>query len=283
MVELQEALNLPQELYGIANPKSSTGRLDILTRLISDYATEFDGVCEGYKGQLYLEIAPLSFDVFARPGDRLSQLRIQREKDSQSVAQHRMRELYGNGSLAGGVEKLAPLRNDELVPVTVDLLGKGKGSIVAYKAKAAAGVIDLQKVDAYKPQHFWQPIYADNGRLSLVENAFYILVTREDVGVPGHLAAEMVPYYSRSDEFRVHYAGFFDPGFGMTAGQAIGSKAVLEVRSYGVPYTLEHGQIMGWLRYAPIANGFPPAKLYGAGVRSNYQGQGLRLAKHFKQ
>lgn len=283
LVDLQEALQLPQELYGVANPKSSTGRLDILTRLITDYATEFDRVSEGYKGQLFLEVAPLSFGVFARQGDRLSQLRIQRGKDSLSVHQHKMRELYRNGCLAGGVKDLAPLRNDELVPVTVDLRGKGKGSIIAYKAKTATGIVDLRKIDYYDPQLFWQPRYADEGRLGLEENAFYILATREDVGVPNHLAAEMVPYDSRSGEFRVHYAGFFDPGFGMTDGRAMGSKAVLEVRSYGVPFTLEHGQIVGWLRYAPIANGFPPAKLYGSSVRSNYQGQGLRLAKHFKQ
>ena len=283
LVELQEALCLPQELYGVANPKSSTGRLDILTRLISDYATEFDRVPEGYKGLLYLEVAPLSFGVFARQGDRLNQLRIQRGKDSLPVPQHKMRELYAGGSLAGGVTGLAPLRGDELVPVTVDLRGAGKGSIVAYKAKTATGVIDLQNIDHYDPQHFWQPRYADDGRLGLEENAFYILATREDVGVPNHLAAEMVPYDSRSGEFRVHYAGFFDPGFGMIDGRAKGSKAVLEVRSYGVPFALEHGQIVGWLRYAPIANGFAPAKLYGSDVRSNYQGQGLRLAKHFRQ
>ena len=282
LVELQEALALPQDLYGVANPKSSTGRLDILTRLISDYASEFDRVAEGYKGQLYLEVAPLSFGVFARQGDRLNQLRIQRGRDT-SVPQHRMRELYAGGCLAGGVAKLASLRNDELVPVTVDLRGTGKGALIAYKAKAATGVIDLRKIDAYDPQLFWQPRYADDGHLSLEENAFYILATREDVGVPNHLAAEMVPYDSRSGEFRVHYAGFFDPGFGVVDGQASGSKAVLEVRSHGVPFTLEHGQIVGWLKYAPIANSVAPAKLYGSGVRSNYQGQGLKLAKQFRR
>lgn len=282
LVELQEALSLPQDLYGVANPKSSTGRLDILTRLISDYATEFDRVAEGYKGLLYLEVAPLSFGVFARHGDRLSQLRIQRGKGL-TVPQHKMRELYANGCLAGGVRDLAPLRDDVLVPVTVDLRGEAKGSIIAYKAKAATGIIDLRNIGHYDPQQFWQARYADTGRLALEENAFYILATREDVGVPNHLAAEMVPYDSRSGEFRVHYAGFFDPGFGISDGQAKGSKAVLEVRSYGVPFTLEHGQIVGWLRYASIAHGAAPAKLYGRDVKSNYQGQRLRLAKHFKQ
>ena len=282
LIELQEALALPPDLYGMANPKSSTGRLDILTRLISDHASEFDRVSEGYHGALYLEVAPLSFGIFARQGDRLSQLRIHKGRGSLTLTQTRMRELYKGGCLAGGVDGLAPLRNDELVPVTVDLLGSGKGSVVAYKAKAATGVIDLQNIDHYQPQHFWQARYAGDGRLALEENAFYILSTREDVGVPNQLAAEMVPYDSRSGEFRVHYAGFFDPGFGMIDGKARGSKAVLEVRSYGVPFTLEHGQIVGWLRYAPIASE-DPTKLYGSGlVRSNYQGQGLRLAKQFR-
>ena len=282
LVELQEALVLPQDVYGVANPKSSTGRLDILTRLICDHATEFDRVAEGYRGRLYLEVAPLSFSVFARQGDRLNQLRIQRGKDL-AVPQHKMRELYTAGYLTGGVDDPASLRNDELVPVTVDLRGDGRSAIVAYKARAAAGIIDLQRIGEYDPQLFWQPRYVDKGRLGLEENAFYILATRENVGVPNHLAAEMVPYDSRSGEFRVHYAGFFDPGFGLIDGLAKDSRAVLEVRSYGVPFTLEHGQIVGWLRYARIANGVAPSKLYGAGVRSHYQGQGLRLAKHFKQ
>lgn len=279
VVELQEVLNLGPEVFGMANPKSSTGRLDILTRLITDNATEFDRVEIGYKGKLYLEVAPLSFGVLARQGDRLSQLRLQR--GNPSMSQTRMSALYNSGQLIGGVESRPPLRNGELVPVTVDLLGAAKGSIVAYQARKATNVIDLQHIGTYDPHHFWQAIYAGDGRLRLEENAFYILATREDVGVPHQLTAEMVPYDSRSGEFRVHYAGFFDPGFGIIDGKAEGSKAVLEVRSYGVPFTLEHGQIVGWLRYAQVANGHP-AKLYGSGVKSNYQGQGLRLAKHFK-
>lgn len=281
LVELQEVLELPPDVYGVANPKSSTGRLDILTRLISDYATEFDRVAEGYRGKLYLEVAPLSFGVIVRQGDRLNQLRIQRGKEL-SLPQKRTRELYAENRLTGAIDDRKTLRNDELVPVTVDLLGSGPGSIIAYKAKAATGLIDLRRIGEYDPQLFWQARYADDERLSLEENAFYILATREDVGVPNDLAAEMVPFDARSGEFRVHYAGFFDPGFGMTDEIAAGSKAVLEVRSYGVPFTLEHKQVVGWLRYARIA-GSTPAKLYGTGVKSNYQGQGLRLAKQFKR
>ena len=280
VVELLEALDLEAEVYGVANPKSSTGRLDILTRLITDGASEFDRVPPGYTGRLYLEVAPLSFGIFVRPGDRLSQLRLQR--GIAPMRQNRMSELYRAGQLTGGVDDVQPLRNRELVPVTVDLLGSGEGSIVAYKARKATNVIDLNLINHYDPSHFWTEIHAGSGRLHLEENAFYILATREDVGVPPQLAAEMVPYDSRSGEFRVHYAGFFDPGFGMIGDKAVGSKAVLEVRSHGVPFTLEHKQIVGWLRYAPVANGFP-TKLYGVGVSSNYQGQGLRLAKQFKR
>ncbi len=280
VVELMEALHLDAETYGAANPKSSTGRLDILTRLITDDATEFDRVEPGYKGKLYLEVAPLSFPIVVRPGVRLSQLRLHRglgELPQKTVAKY-----YKEGQLIGGVEPLLPLRGGLLVPVTVDLKGDGPGSVVAYRARSASNKIDVGRTDFYDPDQFWDPIHASDGRLSLEEDAFYILSSREDVGVPPQMAAEMVPYDSRSGEFRVHYAGFFDPGFGWADGRAQGSKAVLEVRSYGVPFTLEHGQTVGWLRYTQVASGFATA-LYGVGVESNYQGQGLRLAKHFKR
>ena len=280
VVELIETLKLSAETYGIANPKSSTGRLDILTRLITDGATEFDRVETGYEGKLYLEVAPLSFSVLIQQGARLSQLRLQR--GIAPMPKKTLSELYADGQLTSTTGKLLPLRDEQLVPVTVDLKGTGPGSIVAYKARKATNKINVSLVDHYEPQQFWQEIYAEDGRLSLERDAFYILATVEDVGVPPQLAAEMVPYDSRSGEFRVHYAGFFDPGFGMIDGKARGSKAVLEVRSYGVPFTLEHGQTVGWLRYAPVANGHA-LKLYGSGVQSNYQGQGLRLAKHFRQ
>lgn len=280
VVELAETLNLDFETYGGANPKSSTGRLDILTRLITDNATAFDSVEAGYKGKLYLEVAPLSFPIVVRPGIRLSQLRLHRGVGA--LPQTTIGALYKQGQLIGGVEPLLPLRDGLLVPVTVDLRGAGPGSIVAYRAKSASNKIDVGLVDHYDPRQFWHPVEASDGRLSLEEDAFYILASREDVGVPRQTAAEMVPYDSRSGEFRVHYAGFFDPGFGWVDGKAQGSKAVLEVRSYGVPFTLEHGQTVGWLRYAQVANGFATC-LYGSGVHSNYQGQGLRLAKHFKR
>jgi dCTP deaminase len=166
-----------------------------------------------------------------------------------------------------------------LVPVSVDLGLDGR-KIVGFKAKKNAKKIDYDKINFYNPTEFWEPIHSDHGKLNLDRDDFYILATREEIGVPLHLAAEMVPYDSSSGEFRVHYAGFFDPGFGWD-GKAGGSKAVLEVRSYGVSFTLEHGQVVGWLNYSEIGTGAPD-KVYGRGIKSNYQGQGLALAKQFR-
>lgn len=282
VVELMEAVSLPHDVYGVANPKSSTGRLDILTRLITDRGTAFDRVDYGYKGPLYIEIAPLSFSIVVKPGVRLNQLRLQRGEGPLLLPQKQTSHLYETGQLIKTPGERLPLREDNLVPVTIDLEGSSRGSIIGYKARKNSNKIHLDRVGEYNPREFWQKIESTDGTLNLEEGDFYILATREDVGVPPQVAAEMVPYDNRSGEFRVHYAGFFDPGFGWTEGRgAEGSKAVLEVRSHGVAFTLEHGQIIGWLRYAPIANGFT-TKIYGRDVRSNYQGQGLKLAKQFK-
>jgi dCTP deaminase len=166
------------------------------------------------------------------------------------------------------------------VPVTVDLRGEHTGGVIGYKAKKTTNVIHLEKVGRYDPREFWEKIENRDGRLYLDKGDFYILATREEVGVPPNLAAEMVPYDSSSGEFRVHYAGFFDPGFGWD-GCAGGSRAVLEVRSYGVSFMLEHGQTVGWLSYNRLASG-PTEKVYGAALASNYQGQTIALAKHFR-
>ena len=277
VVELMEHLRLTVDYFAAANPKSSTGRLDVLTRLITDRAVAFDKVEKGYKGPLYLEIAPLTFSVVVRRGTRLSQLRVQR--GSSSVAQSEIQRLYETGQLVKSEGKLLPLR-DGLVPVTVDLKGSGEGSVVGYKARKNSRKIDVDKIRHYDPKEFWEKIEATDGHLNLDQGDFYILATREEVGVPPQLAAEMVAYDTASGEFRVHYAGFFDPGFGWNAG-AGGSRAVLEVRSYGVSFTLEHGQIVGWLDYRQVATGRTDQR-YGEEIRSNYQGQGVALAKHFK-
>jgi dCTP deaminase len=285
VVELQEAVELNADTYGVANPKSSTGRLDVLTRLITDNGTAFDHIRKGYNGRLYLEIAPLSFSIIVRPGIRLNQVRFHRDRGTTggNLSQTYVTRLYEQGQLIGGPSGPSlPLRDGVLVPVTVDLEGKGTGSIVGYRAKKNSNRIEVSRVSYYDPREYWDAIEYSGGRLNLDEGAFYILASREDVGVPRETAAEMVPYDTRSGEFRVHYAGFFDPGFGWINGKALGSKAVLEVRSYGVPFTLEHGQIIGWLRYAPIAGGATD-KVYGTEMASNYQGQGLALAKQFRK
>jgi dCTP deaminase len=288
VVELMESVRLNADTVGIANPKSSTGRLDILTRLITNNGTSFDRIEKGYTGPLFLEIAPLTFSIVVYPGVRLSQVRFHRDRGVTGGAftQSEMERLYDNGQLVRSPDRpLLPLRDGALVPVTVDLRGGRLGAIIGYKAKKYANRIDLTRIDRYDPRDFWEKIESkEDGQLTLDEGDFYILATREEVGVPRQTAAEMVPYDTRSGEFRVHYAGFFDPGFGWTEGAgAGGSRAVLEVRSYGVSFTLEHGQIIGWLRYAPIASGFTE-KLYGSGeLKSNYQGQGVALAKQFKK
>lgn len=280
VVELLESVSLNSETTGLANPKSSTGRLDILTRLITDEATAFDQVRPGYRGPLYLEVAPLTFNVMLREGVRLNQVRFQRGVE-QGIPKNKAQKHYDGGELVGLTSgPRLPIREGGLVPVTVDLVGDGPGCIVGFKARKHTNRIDVNRVGHYDPHEFWDPIKSAGDRLTLNANEFYILATREDVGVPPSLAAEMVPYDTRSGEFRVHYAGFFDPGFGWADGRAKGSKAVLEVRSYGVSFVLEHGQIVGWLRYAPLAGGSTDL-LYGADIKSNYQGQRLALAKQF--
>ena len=276
IVPLQERLQLQAGISALANPKSSTGRLDIFTRVISDGATAFDKVAGGYNGPLYLEIAPRTFSVLVRRGTRLSQIRFQRGSDIRvgvGVA-----ELHRRSPLISGIPG-EPLFRDKLVGVTVDLEGDPQSGLVGYRAKKHSDVIEVDCRERYDIAPFWDPIAVRDGRLILDPDDFYILVTRESVTIPPDHAAEMVAYDTMVGEFRVHYAGFFDPGFGHGEGQ--GSRAVLEVRSHEVPFLLEHGQTVGWLRYERLTA--PPARLYGAGSGSSYQKQGLQLAKQFKR
>ena len=284
IVQLMEGVHLDKDTFGVANPKSSTGRLDVLTRLITDRGTSFDRIDKMYDGPLFIEIAPLTFNIIVRTGDRLNQVRFHRERGTAGGALTKIatENHYSSGQLIRSADKeMLPLREGVLVPVTVDLRGVGKGAAVGYRAKSTLNPIDVSLVNHYDPREFWDKLESDAGHLNLEKDEFYILSTREDVGVPPRTAAEMVPFDSRSGEFRVHYAGFFDPGFGWENGRAMGSRAVLEVRSYGVPFTLEHGQIVGWLRYSQIAGG-ETDRLYGRDMKSNYQGQGVALAKQFK-
>ncbi len=275
LIPLQESLQLPGALRGLANPKSSTGRLDVLVRLITEKQNAFDEVPAGYKGQLYVEVVPQTFSIVVKPGTRLNQLRLTRGDTSPALRNGDLRRRYNNGDLVQpATEKL--VAHASLVPVTIDLQGDGSGAPVGFRAKRFTNRINLELIQHYEWEDYWDPIYARSGRLILDPGEFYILATRETVRVPPEFAAEMVAYESRSGEYRAHYAGFFDPGFGTTGR---GSKAVLEVRSY-IPFMLEHGQPIGYLRYEKLAS--PPRLVYGSGIGSNYEGQGLALAKQFK-
>ncbi len=273
VVPLMERLALPDAVQAIANAKSSTGRLDLLTRVITDGGTEFDRIAPGYAGPLYAEICPRSFSVLVRPGMRLNQIRFRRGQAVLSDAD--LRALHARETLVGG----GPAVISEGLGFSVDL-APGPGGLVGYRAKPHTGVIDLDRIGQYDPAEFWDELRTRNRRLILDPGAFYILVSREAVHIPPGYAAEMAPYLAMVGEFRVHYAGFFDPGFGHAAAGGAGARGVLEVRCHEAPFVLEHGQIVGRLVYERMSE--VPAQLYGAGIASNYQGQGLKLSKHFR-
>jgi dCTP deaminase len=275
IVPLMESLSLRSRMSGLANPKSSVGRLDIFTRLITDQAQLFDHVPPGYKGPLYAEIAPRTFSVVVRPGTRLNQLRLQRGNPPATDAS--LRRLHKSVRLvdtAPGKEDI-----DRGIAVTVDLSGTAR---VGYRARRHTDLVDLSKVDYYDPGAFWEPLQAEaNGTLTLNPGDFYILASREAVTVPPDHAAEMRAYDTQVGEFRVHYAGFFDPGFGCADCDGTGSRAVLEIRSFEVPFVLRDGQLVGRLVYERLTD--VPDKLYGPAIGSSYQRQGLTLAKQFKR
>ena len=272
LIPLAERLALPPGVTAVANAKSSTGRLDLLTRTITDGGTEFDRIPEGYHGPLYAEVCPRSFSVLVRAGQRLNQIRF---RDGQAVlSDPELSALHGTDPLVDGT----PLISEGL-GFSVDLK-PAKGSLVGYRAKPHTGVVDLDLIGHYPAREFWEEIHSEDGRVILDPGAFYILVSREAVTIPPDYAAEMAPYLAMVGEFRVHYAGFFDPGFGHGSAGGKGSRGVLEVRCHEAPFVLEHGQVVGRLVYERMAA--RPDRLYGAGIASNYQGQGLKLAKQFR-
>ncbi|WP_226780893.1 2'-deoxycytidine 5'-triphosphate deaminase [Oceaniglobus trochenteri] len=272
LVPLAERLALPQGVQAVANAKSSTGRLDLLTRAITDGGTEFDRIPNGYTGPLYAEICPRSFSVLVRPGMRLNQIRF---RGGQSrLDDDALRALHAETPLVDG-----PAVIDDGLAFSVDLEPQA-GTLVGYRAKPHTGVIDLDRIGHYPPADYWEELHSDKGRIILDPGAFYILVSREAVVIPPDHAAEMAPFLAMAGEFRVHYAGFFDPGFGWAAAGGTGARGVLEVRCHEAPFVLEHGQVVGRLVYEQMAE--TPETLYGADLKSNYQGQGLKLAKHFR-
>src|SRR6476619_2598038 len=275
IVPLLESLALPPGVAAAANPKSSTGRLDVFTRVIADRTRGFDRIEAGYHGPLYAEISPKTFPVLVREGSRLSQIRFRRghaQLDMTSLRALHERERLTDDSDADVGDGIA---------VGVDLAGLGPDGLVGYRAKRHTGVVDVERRGGYDLAEFWEPMVARKDKsLILDPDEFYILASKEAVQVPPDYAAQMVPFDPLVGEFRVHHAGFFDPGFGYEGAGGRGARAVLEVRSREVPFILEHGQIVGRLVYEKMIA--RPTTLYGMGIGSNYQAQSLKLSKHFR-
>jgi dCTP deaminase len=282
IIPLMEHLALRYRASASANPKSSTGRLNVFARVITDYGTEFDAIKANYSGPLYVELSPKSFSILVRSGSRLVQLRVRRGRPTSSnAALRRLHEEVGFEIVPPG----HPIRQELIeggLAVSVDVVGTRRNGFVGYKAKKHAPVIDVDRVNYYNIRDFWDPVYTRGGRGIILDPAdFYILASREAVAIPTDQAAEMLAYDTLVGEFRVHYAGFFDPGFGMPETGGSGSRAVLEVRSHEVPFLIEHGQIVGRLVYERLIT--RPDRLYGGAIGSSYQRQGLALSKHFKK
>ena len=282
IVPLLEHLALRYRTSGSANPKSSTGRLNVFARVITDYGTEFDAIKSNYSGPLYAELSPRSFSIFVRKGSRLVQLRVRRGRPTSSnAALRRLHDEIGFDIVPPG----SPIRQELIeggLAVSVDVVGTRRNGFVGYKARKHTPVIDVDRINHYKVRQFWDPVFTRAGAgIILDPDDFYILASREAVAIPTDQAAEMLAYDTLVGEFRVHYAGFFDPGFGMPETGGHGSRAVLEVRSHEVPFLIEHGQIIGRLVYERLIA--RPDRLYGGAIGSSYQRQGLSLSKHFKK
>ena len=275
IVPLKESLALTSRITAIANPKSSIGRLDIFTRLITDEATEFDRVGAGYSGPLYAEISPRAFTVVVREGSSLNQIRFRRGNPNHSDAS--LRRLHQQWSLVDRSEAEANIDNG--IALSVDLQKGSDEGVVGYKARKHTDLVDIDLINRYSVRGYWEPIYSEGGQLILNPGDFHILMSKELVTVPPDHAAEMIPYDPLVGEFRVHYAGFFDPGFGYREEGSNGTRAVLEVRSHEVPFLIEDDQVIGRLSYERLTD--VPERLYGSGIGSSYQEQGLKLSKHF--
>jgi dCTP deaminase len=279
IIPLVERLQLPEGVSARANPKSSTGRLDVFTRVITDFSHEFDQIRVGYKGGLYLEVVPQTFSIVVRAGSRLTQLRFMQgtlaPSDTLVAALHAEQALiFGEGE-----EPAEPFIARGLW-ISVDLQG-ADSEVVGFRARAHAPLVDVDEVAAYDPMEYWEPIERPrDGQLLLLPEAFYILTSRERIRVPLTAAAEMVSYDPSVGEFRNHYAGFFDPGFGYRSDDVHGTHAVLEVRSHEVPFILEDGQRVSRFEYHPLVA--PAAKAYGDALGSSYQYQRISLSKHFR-
>ena len=274
IVPLLESLALPSTIAASTNPKSSTGRLDVFTRVIADGVSAFDQIPAGYCGPLYAEICPQTFPIIVRKGSKLSQIRFR--VGNPRTSDQDLRALHSSQTLvSGGHTDIS-----DGIALSVDLIG-GADGLIGYRAKRHTGVVDVDAPGSCAVLDYWEPIYKRGpDRLILDPNQFYILASKEAVHIPPTHAAEMMPFNPLVGEFRVHYAGFMDPGFGHAAAGGHGSRVVLEVRSHTVPFILEDSQIIGRLVYERMVE--VPEMLYGRDLGSNYQAQGLKLSKHFK-
>jgi len=281
IVPLLEELDLPRDISGKANPKSTTGRLDVFIRLITDDGVEFERVPPGYKGRLYAEIVSRTFTVAVRAGMRLNQLRFVRGNPVSSDS--RIRRLDEEEQLIY-MDEGSPVKAsvDRGLRITVNLEGSSPEEVIAYKARKHAPAIELSRINYYPPEEFWEARrHIANQGLILEPGDFYILASKERVRVPPEFAAEMVPFDPSVGEFRIHYAGFFDPGFGYGSSDIKGTRAVLEVRAHEVPFLIEHEQFVGRLTYMPLLS--KPEKIYGLEIGSSYQQQALTLSKQFRR
>jgi dCTP deaminase len=281
LIPLKETLALPESVRAKANPKSSTGRADVFTRVITDGSSRFDEVSAGYTGGLYLEVVPLSFPIRVREDLSLNQLRLSVGTtdltDDDLRAEHAAAPL-----LFSAGTPVAELAVANGLFLSLDLRGDDSRR-VGYRARGSAPLLDLAKVAGADPDAFWEAVRSEEGdRLVLSPKNFYLLMSHEAVTIPPHLAAEMTAYDPTSGELRTHYAGFFDPGFGYDpAGELRGSTAALEVRAHDVPFMVEHGQWVCKLTFERMLE--PPTQLYGQGIGSNYQRQTETLGKHFRR
>ncbi len=272
IVPLIERAEFSARVSGTANPKSSTGRIDVFTRLITDRAVSFDTIEAGYRGPLFAEISPRTFPVLVRKNSRLNQLRIRH--GSPQFTDTQLKRLHAQTPLVDTEPDI-----DNGLGLSIDLKGHD-GSRIGWRAKRHTALIDVDRRNYLDPAEYWDPVSAQpSGNIILDPDEFYILASREAVAIPPEYAAEMVPFNPLVGEFRVHYAGFFDPGFGYEAGRPPCARAVLEVRSREVPFILEHGQTIGRLVFERLTD--PPPEVYGERMGSNYQRQGLKLSKHF--
>jgi dCTP deaminase len=281
LVPLIEGLRLPQEIRAKANPKSSTGRLDVFTRVLTDRNNRFDEIAAGYRGNLYLEIVPRTFAIRVQTGLALNQVRLM--STDARLGDRELRELHHEVPLL--YRDSRPLAAEELsladgLFLSLDVSGSEQ-SIVGYRAKKNSLPIDLTRIGALKWQDYWEPVHPERGgRIVLEPEVFYLLLSAEGVSIPPSYAAEMLAYDPTAGELRTHYAGFFDPGFGYSRdGGARGSRAALEVRARDVSFMVEHRQPVCKLAFERMAG--EPDVLYGADVGSNYQGQETMLSKHF--